>query len=129
MAAEAAGNTVTCIGGLHPGPAGESPQSVIGSDPPTHLQWVNAGAESIAAPSLAYLRGCPGAALPPVGAVPVALAVIIVFTENLQIIEVERQMWMSLPRLDVIDVNDSSMLCRSPARHASAAVFLERLIP
>ena len=54
---------------------------------------------------------------------------IVVFTKDLQVIEVQRQMWMGLPRLDVIDVDDNPMLGRSPACHTAAAVFLERLIP
>jgi hypothetical protein len=36
---------------------------------------------------------------------------------------------MGLPRLDVINVDNNPMLCCSPARHTSAAVFLERPIP
>jgi len=68
----------------------------------------------------------PGAALPPIRAVPVALAVIIIFTKNLQIIEVQRQMGMGLPRLDMIDVDDNPMLCRSPAGSVAKTDMGER---
>jgi hypothetical protein len=50
---------------------------------------------------------------------------IIVFAEDLQIPEIQREMRMRLPGLDMVHVNHHPMLCRPPAGHAPATVFFQ----
>ena len=66
----------------------------------------------------------PETARSPIGAVPVPLAVMIVFTKNVKILEVQRQMRVGFPGLDMIHINSYPMLGRSSAGHAPAAVIL-----
>ena len=53
----------------------------------------------------------------------------IVSAKDLQIPEVQREMRVRFPGLDVIYMDNDTMLCRPPACHAPAAILLERLIP
>ena len=42
----------------------------------------------------------------PVGVVPVAFSVVADLAEDLQVVELERKVWMCLARFDVVDVED-----------------------
>jgi hypothetical protein len=54
---------------------------------------------------------------------------IIVSAKDLQNPEVQREMRVRFPGLDVIPMDNYTILCRPPACHAPAAILVERLIP
>jgi hypothetical protein len=53
----------------------------------------------------------------------------IVSAKDLQNPEVQREMRVRFPGLDVIHMDKDPILCRPPACYAPAAILLERLIP